>query len=429
MKAISPLVIGMVLLAAILLVFTATGRCMDKPATLWNSYASHFINQQGRVVDPQGADRTTSEGQSYALFFALVENDRPRFDRLLEWTQANLAAGDMAAHLPGWLWGKAPDGTWKLLDPSPAADSDCWIAYDLLEAGRLWNQPAYTLLAHRMMARIARQEVSDLPGFGPMLMPGTTALWVHNHVWTLNPCYTPLFIFDRFAQADPAGPWESIAANLPRLLRESNRGGFAMDWVNYSPTLGFSPAPAPVAPKPKPAAPTTPGVAPKQPTAAVAPVIPPAPVVPPAPANPPAPVIPAAWGSYDAIRVYLWAGMLDNDARGRKEILASLSGMAAYLANHDAPPEKVSAEGIPLAQDGPVGFSAAVLPYLRALPGTDKSFARQQDRMGEQLVASTGLYGKDPAYYDQNLALFATGFLQARFRFGVHGELKVDWTR
>jgi len=38
------------------------------------------------------------------------------------------------------------------------------------------------------------------------------------------------------------------------------------------------------------------------------------------------------------------------------------------------------------------------------------------------------LYGKDLAYYDQNLALFATGYLDSRFRFGPGGELKVEWT-
>jgi endo-1,4-beta-D-glucanase Y len=33
-----------------------------------------------RVIDRQGGDRTTSEGQSYGLFFALVANDRARFE-------------------------------------------------------------------------------------------------------------------------------------------------------------------------------------------------------------------------------------------------------------------------------------------------------------------------------------------------------------
>ena len=49
--------------------------------------------------------------------------------------------------------------------------------------------------------------------------------------------------------------------------------------------------------------------------------------------------------------------------------------------------------------------------------------------MSAQLDPASGLYGKDPAYYDQNLVLFATGFLDERFRFGLRGELKVEWTK
>lgn len=418
MKPLWMLTLAAVLLAAVLSVCVRAAWCAETPHTLWNDYATHFIDEQGRVVDPQGGGRTTSEGQSYALFFALVENDRPRFDRLLAWTQNNLAAGDMNTHLPGWLWGKAQNGEWKLLDANSASDSDCWIAYDLLEAGRLWNQPAYTRTAERMLAMIARTEVALLPGFGTMLMPGPTDLWLHHRVWTVNPSYLPLFLLQRFAQADPAGPWAVLAANTPRLLQESARGGFAMDWLDYTPGQGFVPAAAPGATKPGVAKPNPAKPDPANPNPAH-----------PAPnAKPANPVPPPAWGSYDAIRVYLWAGMLDPAARGRNDTLAALHGMAAYLADHGAPPEKVSAEGIPLAQDGPVGFSAAVLPYLRALPDAQKPFAQQQDRMGAQLVAATGLYGNVPAYYDQNLALFATGFLNGAFRFTARGELKVEWT-
>jgi endoglucanase len=121
--------------------------------------------------------------------------------------------------------------------------------------------------------------------------------------------------------------------------------------------------------------------------------------------------------------------MLDKADPARSQMLSSLAGMGAYLGNHGAPPEKVSDQGLPLAQDGPVGFSAALVPYLRAVSEFDKAAAQQRVRMSGFLDTSTGLYGKDPAYYDQNLALFSTGFLDGRFRFGAQGELRVEWTR
>ena len=38
-----------------------------------------------------------------------------------------------------------------------------------------------------------------------------------------------------------------------------------------------------------------------------------------------------------------------------------------------------------------------------------------------------GLYGDPPAYYDQNLILFAQGFSESRYRFGGDGSLAPAW--
>jgi endoglucanase len=375
------------LLTALLFALGTTGGCRLGPWKLWDAYSGRFIDRQGRVIDPQGGGRTTSEGQAYALFFALADNDRATFDSVLTWTQANLANGDLNTHLPSWLWGKSPGGEWKALDANSAADADIWMAYTLVEAGRLWETPAYTNTGRQMMAQIARTEVTDLPGFGTVLLPGATG-FQHGRISTVNPSYMPLFLFQRLAQVDPSGPWERIAQAIPNMLRESSRHGFAMDWVDYIPGDGFYPS--------------TP--------------------------NPGKDGAPSG-GSYDAIRVYLWTGMLDGGGKTRIEMLSAIAGMSVYLSNHDAPPEKVSDQGIPLEQDGPVGFSAAVLPYLRAFPDLSKVSARQTIRLAAHRDAVSGFYGKDLAYYDQNLALFATGFLDGRFRFGPGGEMRVEWTR
>lgn len=378
------------------------------------------------------------------MFFALADNDRARFDRLLEWTQKNMAAGSLATHLPGWLWGKARSGEWKLLDANSAADADCWMAYSLVEAGRLWNNPTYATLGRQMMDLIAKQEVADLPGFGYMLMPGATSEFVHGQTWTVNPSYVPLFVFERFDAIDPAGPWGAIALNLPRLLRQSTRQGFAMDWVNYQSDDGFIPAPGPApdaallaaaAQAEAPAAKATAADGAKPASAPASPKADPGKPADPAPAantqtqdvQPATPRPPM--GSYDAIRVYLWAGMTNPADGVRTELIAAVPAMGNYLTQHGAPPEKVNADGNPQPQAAPIGFSAALLPYLSSDSGLAHLAAQQRIRMGQQRDPATGLYGKDPAYYDQNLALFATGFLDERFGFGPHGELKVEWTR
>jgi endoglucanase len=377
------------LLVMLLFMLCPVGGCKQGSWPLWEAYKTHFIDNQGRVIDHTGGDRTTSEGQAYAMFFALADDDHPTFDRVLVWTQTNLANGSLATRLPTCLWGRSPNGEWKTLDPNSASDADVWMAYTLIEAGRLWRAPAYTTLGRAMMTLIAKSEVSNLPGFGPLLMPGPTG-FQYKQTWIINPSYMPLFLFQRLAAVDPTGPWQQISLDIPRMLEASARHGYVMDWVNYIPGDGFYPAPdLPTGNKDS----DVPG------------------------------------GSYDAIRVYLWAGMISGAGATRSQILSAIPAISVYLANHDAPPEKVSDQGIPLAQDGPVGFSAAVLPYLRAFPDLSRLSAKQTVRMSKMRDPSTGLYGRDLAYYDQNLALFCTGFLDDRFRFGSGGELNVQWGR
>jgi endo-1,4-beta-D-glucanase Y len=267
----------------LLLMVCATGGCKQGPWTLWNAYETRFIDQQGRVFDPQGDQHSTSEGQAYALFFALAGNDRAQFDRVLNWTQANLARNDLTANLPSWLWGKDKDGAWKTLDANSASDADLWMAYTLVEAGRLWNAPLYTTLGKGMMARIAATEVADLPGFGLMLLPGETG-FVHQTALTnqpqqpsleaeaepaqhqsgkhkneplplpasqsapaqtfmVNPSYLPPFLFARLASLDPAGPWRQIALNIPRCW--SRAPATASQWTGWNtfPGDGFHPVP------------------------------------------------------------------------------------------------------------------------------------------------------------------------------------------
>ena len=68
--------------AAVLSVALSTcleGGCRTSPNwPLWESYAKSSFDGQGRIVDHSAGDRTTSEGQAYGMFFALVANDRAR---------------------------------------------------------------------------------------------------------------------------------------------------------------------------------------------------------------------------------------------------------------------------------------------------------------------------------------------------------------
>ncbi len=67
---------------------------------------------------------------------------------------------------------------------------------------------------------------------------------------------------------------------------------------------------------------------------------------------------------------------------------------------------------------GPVGFSAAMLPFLQ----DDEARSVQRQRVADN-------YPGADAYYSAVLTLFGQGWDQHRFRFTASGELQPDWNR
>lgn len=224
MNAVRGVVLSVLMLAA-----AQVSAACQWPA--WEQFKKEYVSAEGRIIDPSDARKiTTSEGQSYGLFFALAANDRDGFRKLFEWTQNNLAEGDLRAHLPGWLWGKKSDDEWTVLDNNSASDSDLWIAWALLEAGRLWDTPQYTEVGKALLARIADEEVATVPGLGPMILPGRVG-FVDDRGWRFNPSYLPPQLATYFAAF--GAPWPKIRDGNLRLLLETAPKGFSPDWVRY----------------------------------------------------------------------------------------------------------------------------------------------------------------------------------------------------
>ncbi len=345
------------------------------PWPLWEAYARRFVSDEGRVIDRSAGDRTTSEGQAYALFFALVAGDDARFDRVLSWTRDNLAAGDLRANLPAWWWGRDAQGAWRVLDTNAASDADLWIAYTLLEAGRLRRDPALAELGRAVSATIAAREVADLPGLGPMLLPGPVGFALDGGRWRLNPSYLPLPVLRGLADARAPGPWADVRRSTLRLLREGSPRGYAPDWIVWDAARGFvdDPVSGPV-------------------------------------------------GSYDAVRAYLWAAMAPPGDAAAEAVRRALTGPFAHFARHGRVPERVDVRTGAAQGAGPVGFAGALLPG--AVRRGDAAAAASL-RAALAAARADGLYGQPPAYYDQNLILFATGYGDGWYRFDEKGRLRL----
>jgi endoglucanase len=102
--------------------------------------------------------------------------------------------------------------------------------------------------------------------------------------------------------------------------------------------------------------------------------------------------------------------------------------MTRWTKDHFAPPESVDPAGHVMSADSPVSFSAALVPFL--FSSGDKAAATLQERLVlAQFDRSSGLLGSPARYYDQNLALFALGWQEQRFRFDPDGTLRVRWKK
>lgn len=379
------------LLSWLLPVTARAEACSVPPWPLWQTFVEHFVQPDGRVMDASTPQRhSSSEGQSYAMFFALVADDRETFEKLWRWSVNNLAQGDIKTHLPGWFWGLDEHGEWVLLDSNSASDGDLWFAYALLEAGRLWHRIDYTEDGRHLLHNIAAQEVATLPGLGKMLLPGKFGFIKPDPAspdqWQLNPSYMPIPILRRFAEVDPKGPWADIAKNTAALIKAVSHNGFVADWVTYRATGAKT------------------GEFVTDPTK-------------------------GDLGSYDAIRTYMWAGLMPARDRLRKPLLDSLGGMLQATTEDGVPPEKVLVTTGAHSGAGPFGFSAALLPYLKALGKTtlQKEQAVRVDQLMAQSLTPEAVKLAQPPYYFFVLSLFSLGYMDNRYHFLDDGKLQPMW--
>lgn len=355
----------------------ASERCSSWP--LWQAYWSHFVQDDGRVIDHgEVAEPSYSEGQAYTLFFTLVNNDRPKFDLILGWIEREMAQNDLSRHLPAWKWGHRQGNDWGVMDSNPASDADMWLAYTLLEAGNLWHAPEYTTLGQAVLQNIKQHELTYLPDAGVMLSPGAAG-FNEVEMWRFNPSYLPLHQLRYFSLQDQAGPWDSIRKHSITMINTISPHGFVPDWAAYHRASGWGED-----------------------------------------------KIKGTTGSFDAIRVYLWAGMLHDSDKAKSTLLGKLKGMQHHLQTREKPPLTVDAITGNTAGEGPIGFSAALLPYLRSLK-QEKLLQTQRQHL--EAANTNQLLGTPPRYYDQVLALFGQGWLEQRYAFKPDGGLETDWTK
>ncbi len=207
----------------------------------WKAYSDRFIHPDGYVIDYKAVDqRTTSEGQAYAMLRAVLINDQATFDKTLAWAEANLdRPGDS---LWSWHWNTASG----IQDPHFATDSDVDAITALIFAARRWDCQAYEDLAKQKLNDLWRLAIADIQG-KQFLLPGDRAAFQKPNQVVVNPSYFAPYAYRLFAQVDKTHNWNSLVGDGYQLLEDItafSSAGLPADWIAFNPqTKQFEPLP------------------------------------------------------------------------------------------------------------------------------------------------------------------------------------------
>lgn len=207
-------------LAATCLALSACGADAD-----WETFKQGFLEPDGRIVDTGQGRISHSEGQGFAMLFAVHYADRAVFDRLWLWTRQNLQVRDDA--LLAWKW--QPQG--GVTDRNNAADGDIFVAWALLRAAEKWRQPEYAAAGTRIAADIRRKSMRRV-AHGLVLLPGLEGFDKPEGL-TINLSYWVYPALRELARADPAPEWDELSRTGVAILEYSYFGRWRLppDWL------------------------------------------------------------------------------------------------------------------------------------------------------------------------------------------------------
>jgi endo-1,4-beta-D-glucanase Y len=199
-----------------------TARAADND---WEVFKQAFVEADGRVVDTGQGRISHSEGQGFALVFAVHYEDRASFERLWQWTQKNLQVREDA--LLAWRWEPGRGVT----DKNNATDGDLLVAWALARAAEKWNVAEYGSAAKRI-AQDVRVRMVRRVAHGFVIVPGTEGFDKPEGL-TINLSYWVFPAFRDLARIDPSPAWEEVTRSGIAILGYSYFGRWRLppDWL------------------------------------------------------------------------------------------------------------------------------------------------------------------------------------------------------
>ncbi|MGN0916468.1 MAG: glycosyl hydrolase family 8 [Succinivibrio sp.] len=326
----------------------------SKDWPLYDSFmALHYSD--GRIIDHQkDGDVVTSEGLSYGMFMALIQKDKDRFDRMLAFVKKELCRNDPTNVLPAWKYVSG-----KITDENNATDSDLFIAYDLIEAARIFNDEAYLADAEKILNLVKKNCVYSNKVMGKLLTPGRYG-FVKSNEFSVNPSYFPPFVMQKISAFDP--DFAEYYHDTVQAVVKGSGDGYCADFLTYSTDGALI-------------------------------------------------VKKSTKGSYDAVRYYLWLGITSDSDPNKRILLPLYENMFTSTAVNLAVPENYSFYFHTENGRGNAAFDAALL---------NASSYKVRDYLRTRLKNT--VFGRGD-YYSHALTVFATGNDERRFALDADGSV------
>lgn len=194
----------------------------------WAHYKSRFLMPDGRIIDTGNNNVSHTEGQGFAMLFAVSSQDRASFDKIWNWTEKNLKNSKTGL----FYWRYNPVEANPIADKNDATDGDTMIAWALLKAGRQWNEPRYIQASDAITQALLKYTVIDFAGKKVML-PGAEGFNLNSYV-NLNPSYFIFPAWRDFAAHSHLVVWQQLIKDEQSLLSQMNLGEARLptDWVS-----------------------------------------------------------------------------------------------------------------------------------------------------------------------------------------------------
>jgi endoglucanase len=333
----------------------------------WQAYRQRFIQADGRVIDREADDRSTSEGQAYAMLRAVLIDDQATFTKTLEWAEKNLQRKDKSGkridQLWAWKWGRDPKGNWQILDANFASDADVDAITALILASRRWKRSEYLTLARTKLHALWRVSTVQV-GKQRYLLPGPVEAFQTLDTVTLNPSYLAPYAFRLFAQVDSNHNWMSLVDSSYQILQDSaalSKVKLPSDWIALNTKTG-KPQPAPAS------------------TALV-----------------------SRYG-FDAYRVW-WRISLDatwfQAPEAKRYLQQHMKHLQQLWRSHQKLPAQIDLQGQAEVTYEATSQYGALYPAFRLIDPKIAEQIRQQKLLSQY---RNGFWDNDSAYYSQNLA-------------------------